>query len=1323
MTGAGTRGSPSPGRRLLLILLPALVVWAGFRTVSLVIESRARDERTAAKVGAHLEERFAELMKHAAEVARTGLEGSPWLAEEQARRGPLAGRVEGVGVLGTEGSYLGWQGMPIEPGTEPFLPGAPAWSVRTEGVRTRLVARAGPNEFGFLALATFVLDSTHGDLSLAELLGPLPVGARLDVAFADQIQGFDDPGRGVALAAPDGTVLARARLDLLPAGRRARQVRKVGEAWAAVALGLGLGLAVRWRFVCRGAPGLALAVAALALARAALLMFDAPGRLLPRGLGSPSVYGSGALEGLLGSPADLLLSALAVYLACLALRVALGALAPRRPRLGSVVALAAAVGVTGMLVGLTASLARHARLELSDLTTVGGSAPTLALQLGWILFGLAAAELWAMGWSLWRSDPRHPCRRPRLRVVAAAILPVVGLSTLALQSFGDRLALERLRQEIVPQVLDQGAHRRLALASAVREAAERLGPDGGTAFATAPPPEHLAFELWTAGDLYFAGYKSSLALYDGAGNRLSHFGFDLPPLDDLIGDDDGEPPLLTDEETSIGALPQRLLHAEMPVLLDGVPVGRVVGHVLDEFSNLPFLPASRPYLAALGPEGAAESDGSEWLRPGYVLYDRRGTVLLRTVDQPPTLTRELEMAGTLERTVGLSAGEESWVGLPLLDGDLLHLLLLRSPTLLERGSAFVRLALFSLLSLMTLFLLANAFRPAGLERLSRAVRGSFYRKLVVTLLLASLIPLVFLSLFVRGYLERRGDATIQSTAVQYVSVAQRVVEDFLATGYEAGEPSPELTDDTLHWLRRLVEQEIHVYSDGRLVASSKRGLFDSGLLPLRLPGEVEEQMVRGGLPYLVLPTRLGPSTIPVAYAPLGAPGTAASLVVAVPMTLQPEEIGRAVERVGEVLLLATVALAGLLALAAAALARSVARPVRELVGATGDIAAGDYDTRLEARTQDEVAELVEGFNAMAASLSAQRADLEQRRDYMEALLRNATTGVVSTDAGGRIVTINPATWRVLGLDPSDLDSGDLLVEVIGRHEELRPLGEILARPEPGRPEEIDLQRGGEARRLRVVRVELPDPWGQPPGALILMDDVTDLMRANRLAAWAEMARAIAHEIKNPLTPIQLSTEHLQRVLQDRGVLPSVEIESCLDTVIKQVRALHEIATEFSAYAKLPALRPEPGDAVAFMRETIHPYLAGHPPGIRIEQDYHEAPPVNIDRRVLGRAVINLVENALQAMPDGGTLTVGVAPEHGNGSVVLTVRDTGTGLDDEVRARLFEPYFSTKSSGTGLGLAIVKRAVEAHHGRIEVESRSGFGTAIHIRLPSLGAEER
>ncbi|HJQ99366.1 MAG TPA: ATP-binding protein [Candidatus Polarisedimenticolaceae bacterium] len=236
-------------------------------------------------------------------------------------------------------------------------------------------------------------------------------------------------------------------------------------------------------------------------------------------------------------------------------------------------------------------------------------------------------------------------------------------------------------------------------------------------------------------------------------------------------------------------------------------------------------------------------------------------------------------------------------------------------------------------------------------------------------------------------------------------------------------------------------------------------------------------------------------------------------------------------------------------------------------------------------------------------------------------------------------------------------------------------------------------------------------------AKALAEQRADLVRRKQLEAWAEMARSIAHEIKNPLTPIQLSAEHVRRLLADRGVLPSPEIDACLDAIVRQVRDLRDISQAFSTYARLPDLALEPADPASFLAEVTAPYRAAPPPGIEVREDYRDAPPVRIDRRILSRAIVNLVANAIEAMPRGGTLTVASRKDANGAGAILSVADTGVGIGPEARARLFEPYFSTKSSGTGLGLAIVRRVVEAHGGTIDVESEAGKGTTFTIRLPA------
>jgi signal transduction histidine kinase len=1314
-TGRG-RSSPARTRALLLLLIP-LATWL----VATVTESVTSDR--GAPLPRQIEQirrSFRGLLEEAAAAAAFALDTSTAEAFVAANSGNLAGRLEGVGIYFRGRDYFDWEGTPASlPPALRSPSGRPEWRVVRQGVRTRLLAVAGPDASGRCAATTYVLDSTLGDVRFEDLL---PAGTRregVEIVLWDSRTAL--PGGEpftVVVSSADGTGLALLETGPVGGSGTGFPRSRTGVPLASVAFAVALAFAVPWRRIVVHGPGLAAALVGIAAARWFLLAAHAPARLLPRELGSPTLYGSFKAWGLIASPADLLLTCVAIALAFVAVArfLRVGFTSSRAVR--GAVYLVVATLATLCVLALCVSLARDSRLEVLGLGAALRSPGHLAVLTALGVLMLGTAEAWAAGGVLRPRQDGAETARPSRLAVAGALVVLAALGSVTLTTAADRLALDRLQSEYRPQVLDQNAWRGVALRSAVGQAKWTLETREEGLWDVPELTRTLAYDLWVTGALFEAGYRSSLEVYDDTGRLVSHFGFGLPRPERegcLVPVGDGEIEVL-EEEFPLVTTVQHYLHAESDIVRGGETVGTVVAHVLDEPDNLPFLPGSRTFLAALGPSAAGPVDPGP--TPAYVLYSAAGVVRFSTLHRPPAWRVEFDWAALEERTVAVEAEGEPHFALPLIELERNHLLLVPDRTIPERLGAFVRLFLVGLTVLALVELARRSVVRGGIRSLLAGLRGSFYRKLAVTLLLVSVVPLVGLSLTLRGFIEQRGETTLLDSAMGLVLVAQQVVEDYAGVA-PAGEDetAPVFTDHLLMWLREIVGQEIHLYENGLLRASSRRGLFTSGLLLPRLPGEVYRRLLQENRPPMIRLERIGNAEAHVAYAPVTLDDPSRKVVIAVPLVVEEQAMERAVGRVVELLLLTTVLLAGLLVVAAAVMARTVARPVRDLVGATARIAKGDYDTRLAARTEDELAHLVQGFNSMAASLEDQRADLERRRDYMQALLTNATTGVVSLDRQGRIVTLNPTAEDLLASPGGPPRPGRDLADEIGRENTLEPLAEALRAPfQPGEPEEVDLHAEDGSRRLRVVRVDLPDPAGGAGGTLVLVDDVTDLMRSNQLQAWAEMARAIAHEIKNPLTPIQLSTEHLRRVLIDRGGTPSPEVESCLDTVMKQVRALREIASEFSAYAKLPDLRTEPIDPVSFLEETVEPYRAGHPPGISIVERYEDCPSAEIDARVLARAVVNLIENAFQSMPEGGTLTLEAAPDVDGTTVRMTVRDTGTGLTPDVRERLFEPYFSTKSSGTGLGLAIVRRAVEAHGGRIEVESGLGRGTAFHLILP-------
>jgi signal transduction histidine kinase len=1319
----------SRARLALVALVPLLVLLCGEvlarRAVGVPEESGRRAIEREARL---YQDAFRRLLVDAEKVARCALERG---AEEAAACAPsgLAHRLEGAGVATLAGGYLDWVGSPAE-SRDSRADAHPHWAVRRDGMRRSLVARTAVDGTGRCGVASFVLDldsptpaATLDDLLPTSLRGRVVATSEFDGNLleppASPFPGDAGPRVHVDLFDPAGVRLGVATFEPVAPEFLASSIRAGARSWAVIAFAaLVLTIpGVRRRVATpRGCLGF---VALLLLCRALAVTVRLPSALLPRSIGSPSAFGTPRGFGLAASPADLLLSVLVLLLCVAALRHLARRASPSIARGVAVVAGIGALVSPLALRELGRALAVDARVPVNSLADASGSAAQATLLAALVGAIAAAAGLVSATWLAYRRGT-GASRRGRRMVEAAALLGATVVASISMQQAADRTALARLRSEYAPQVLQQASQRRVAVQAAVAEAvaSQRAreildAEDVGAA-------ESAAYRMWVSGPLFHRGYQSSLQVFDPSGNPRGQFAFGVPPL--------GEAPPATippkgtvvvrdREESRLAASAQRFVHVEAGIYEGDRPIGVVVGHVLDEPSNLPFLPAVAPFLAAIGP-GAPRAAGTRF--PDYVLYDDDGGVLLHTVLEPPAASPELRDAARRGATVHLRDASGRHVGIPLADAGRLHLLLLpeRSPADTVAGVVRLGVATFGIgLALAALWRLA---RPGGAARMIAALRGSFYRKLLASILVASVAPLLAFALFLRGYVEARVETGLAASSAGVANAVRRVVEDYAAVAREesaAGAPV-RLNDATLAWLRGVVGQEIHLYEGGLLTATSKPELFTSGLLLPRLAGEVQRAVVVEGLPYFVRWEQLGELRLPVAYARVDVAGRRDPAVVALPLVTQERQAARGVERLLEMLLLATVLLTGALALVAAFVARSVARPVRELVRAAARIARGDYAARAATASRDEVRDLVDGFNAMAAALAAQRADLERRRDYMEALLRNATTGVVSTDPDGRIVTANPAAEALIASVGGRLTSGTSLAASLADVPSLAPLASAVARPPsaPAEPEEIDLLLEGSVRRLRLVRAPLPDPDGGPAGTLNLVDDVTDLMRSNQLAAWAEMARAIAHEIKNPQTPIQLSTEHLERLLRDRGQLPAPELEACLATVLKQVRNLREIAAEFGAYAKLPVLHLDRVDAASFLRDVAAPYVAAPPAAVAIVERHAPAPSIAVDRRVLARAVVNLVENAIQAMPDGGTLALSSAP-HGASAVELVVSDTGVGLSPDARRRLFEPYFSTKSSGTGLGLAIVRRAVEGHGGRIEVEDAPGGGTSFRIVLPA------
>jgi two-component system nitrogen regulation sensor histidine kinase NtrY len=413
------------------------------------------------------------------------------------------------------------------------------------------------------------------------------------------------------------------------------------------------------------------------------------------------------------------------------------------------------------------------------------------------------------------------------------------------------------------------------------------------------------------------------------------------------------------------------------------------------------------------------------------------------------------------------------------------------------------------------------------------------------------------------------------------------------------------------------------------------------------------------------------------------------------------------------------------------LAKRITRPVLMLSAAAREIGAGRLDQRVEPQSNDEFGALIDAFNAMAGELATSRRridrstvelerkhlDVEKRRRYIETILERIATGVVSVDAGGTVATINSAAARLLSLPRTAV--GRPALAVFDRPD-LQPLAALLAGPIRGVAEpsaqEIAVARDGREIHLAAVATPLVGDSGAPEGVVLVFDDVTPLIRAQKVAAWREVARRLAHEIKNPLTPIQLCAERLRRHFSTGPPAARALVDECTETIVGEVESLKGLVDEFSQFARMPSPRTVPTDLSQLITETTALYN-GIFSAVQIERRFAPGLPfVRIDPEQVRRVIINLVDNAIEAMERSGQIVVETQIDRANAIVRIVVADNGPGIPPGERDKLFLPYYSTKRRGSGLGLAIVRRIIAEHGGNIDVGDNTPRGTRFTIELP-------
>jgi len=877
---------------------------------------------------------------------------------------------------------------------------------------------------------------------------------------------------------------------------------------------------------------------------------------------------------------------------------ALGLMASRWriARSASRLMVAVALWLVPLLVWL-AIMPRHAGWPL---------ATALVVAAALAAFGVFANPL--------RRHYRHSSEVRRMVLLFAALFaPVLAAYPLAAAS-ADQATRALIERDYGPAT--QAAQQPESLMAALTQVRENIDsmtdlPDllreaGATVSGT-----ELGFRVWNRTSLARGWIPSQIELYGPARTLVSKFAFNVPEVGILAPAAERTWPGTGCEWDAfggvarLGAGERRMLHAERQLCgAGGEFLGAVVVRIVPDYRTLPFVASANPYYDAVGASDRPRADTRVsdlqvvvygWsLRPIFVSGRTAWPLDQPIADQVYRSRQSFWTDRTLE--------ERTHHVFFMNDRGGIYAVGYPSPTTLQHATRLAESAAILLL-LFLIYLASTAIRwPAisssapPLGRLLAEIRSSFHRKLLLYFIAAAVLPVIVFAVAFGADMTSRLRADVEAEAGSVVLMARRVLDELSAAQGQNSESRPMPTDDVMVWTRQVVDQDVNLFEGSELRATSQRDLFTSRLLPTRTLATVYQRIAFEQRPVFVAADQLGAFRYLVAAAPV--PGLGRDVILTVPLASRQREIERQIDELTQGVLTGAVALVLFAAALGASVAGRVSNPIARLTRATRLVAAGRFDEKLVADTEDELGRLVQDFNTMTQVLLAQRAELA---------------------------------------------------------------------------------------------------------------------RTNQLKAWAEMSRQVAHDIKNPLTPIQLAAEHLQRVHDDAKRPLGAVVDQCLTTVLGQVKLLRKIASEFSTFAGSPTPRFESVSIAHLLETIVEPYRPTLPAHTKLVLSVDSGlPSVQTDRTLLARALTNLVENALQAMPTGGTLTVSAGRT--SESIQIQLADTGVGMDQEGVRRAFEPYFSTKTAGSGLGLANARRNIELCGGQIELASSPGEGTIVTVTVP-------
>jgi two-component system nitrogen regulation sensor histidine kinase NtrY len=634
-----------------------------------------------------------------------------------------------------------------------------------------------------------------------------------------------------------------------------------------------------------------------------------------------------------------------------------------------------------------------------------------------------------------------------------------------------------------------------------------------------------------------------------------------------------------------------------------------------------------------------------------------------------------------------------------------------------------------------LFVLLRGIVKLVLDR-QRGIIGSRFRtKLAITWVATSLIPVLILFFFasdlLRTSIDRwfntpvsriltNGEAIAQMSEDQSAAIAAAAAREIAASA-PAGDPAQ--LDAALSHVQQFHSVDmVGLYRDGalvRVVANPRAPIHEASEPPKKFFDDVAASgratkidVVATGK-WIRSATRVG-TTPYVAVAGVFIPAAMSRLIdesIVMHKNFEQLNAQRPTLKASQTSLFLAVTLAILFGTLWTSIyaSRRITIPIKALAEATGRLAEGGYGHRVAVAATDEVGRLIESFNDMSTQLDQQRQALTQANRYLSTVLDSVSAGILAFTDSFELLSVNHAALQMLQIE--EPRSGANLADVLMG--DLTPLFDTLREltARGARAREVTLIRGGELRYLEVSVARLSG--GGDEGWVVAIEDSTSLVQAQKLAAWNEAARRIAHEIKNPLTPIQLSAERIARKFRNNDADTPQAIEEGTKTIVSEVGQLKRMVDEFARFARMPAVHLRHAQLAEILQQAAGLYRDVKP-GVSVSVTVQDDIEILVDPEQIRRAVGNLLKNAVEATESG---EVRVSARRAPHRVVIEVADPGRGVPDADKEKLFLPYFSTKGRGTGLGLAIVHRIVNDHDGRISVHDNHPRGTRFEIELPA------